>query len=197
MTDEFDFYSRDETEPTQETGVFGSGFTLEELAARPGPWKEMADELILAKAEREAKAVKERLAAEAAAAAESGYEALSPERLEALLTVQAEVERATGDAAYLAAREADIRAAYPDREQAELKLAEEADALALVNEFMRAPGPIDVVAYREHLEAVAATERAEVKARDMLLRERTLEDDARDAEAYVKAALEAAAGVGS
>jgi hypothetical protein len=200
MTDDlnaFDFYSREEgSEPTPETGgVFGSGITLEELAARPGPYKALADELILVKAERDAKAEKERMAAEAAEAAESGFDTLSPERLQAALTAQAEGDRATGDAAWLAAREADIRVAYPDPEQAELKIAEEREALAAVNEFLGAPGPADVPAWREHQLAIVEEQRGVALARDLLLRDRSIEQDADEAAEGIRRSLESIAGV--
>ena len=197
MTDELDYVSwRDAGEAESDPGVFGSGITLDDLAARPGPYKDLWQELLVVKAEREVKAEKERLAAEAAEAIEAGFDTLSPERLQAALTAQAEVDRAAGDAAFLATREAAIRVAYPDPEQAELKIAEEREALAAVNEFLGAPGPADVPAWREYQEAVANEERAALTARDALLRTRSIEQDAAEAEAYVRRALEAAAEVG-
>ena len=80
-------------------------------------------------------------------------------------------------------------------EAPELKIAEEREALALVNEFLGAPGPADVPAWVEYQTAQAEEKRAVALARDLLLRERTLEDDRREAEAGIRQTLESIAGV--
>lgn len=67
-------------------GVFDSGFTLEEIAARGGCWSELAAELVAAREDREKRAAHERLIAEAETAleAEEELDLSNPAVLEAL-----------------------------------------------------------------------------------------------------------------
>jgi hypothetical protein len=162
---------------------------LRTMAQRGGVTGQLASELLVAAEEREARAERERLANEASAAADEGFELFDSALLNTRLTAQAGTEREAADAAYLETKARALRAEHGD-ERAEHLMVHERAALAEMHAFMGDPGPMDVRAYREYEEAVFAAERGALAARDALIRGRSIEEDARDAEELNRRFLE-------
>ena len=98
----------DEQEQVVADALAVSEDELTVLAQREGPWKELAQELLVVRRERAAKAEATVAAALAAEAVESGADLSDPD-IQAGLRAQVQIERAAQANAYLRWRESELR----------------------------------------------------------------------------------------
>jgi len=170
------------------SNVFGTEFSLEELAARPGQWQALAAELIVARQEREAKAK----AADDRAALEAmggEFTDADPAILKTRLLAQVDADRASANEAFLEGRRA-LLAKQFGAETVALLMRDEQAAIAKVAAFEAgaASGAAmrEVPAFRDW----EAEQAAEERARGFAARYgRTLEDDLADAKRGIEDTL--------
>jgi len=178
----------DDEKDEKDDGVFGTGLTLEELAARPGDAGALSRELLAIREERKAKAAAEEAAKAAAEALEAGtFDWDNPAALDAL---RGEVlaRRAAADAG---AEELIRQAAIAEG------LGEESVAMKVANYRKLSADSAWLVSsdpLTDHPAVIerAAQELARQREAQALSGFRTLNDDAADAQKYIDEAIAAA-----
>jgi len=166
-------------------------FSLDDLAAKPGRFQELAAELLVAREDRAAKAERDRLAAEAdEALAFDTADWNDPAFLDGLRS-QVLADRSVALTAYLGTRLRELSETW-GAETAREMMANERSALATVDTFTGQSDPLyDHPAYRKHEQTTALGARSAAYAD---IRASGADFGAGEAEAYIAAALNEARG---
>jgi hypothetical protein len=159
---------------------------LAELASRPGPWRDLAAELVAIRQERVEKAEAALRSAEAEAAIEAGYVDFDDEGVRAGLREQVLKQRVSADARVAAYRRNQLAAQYGE---VGLATFEKEQAGQAGDAWFYSGDPLlEHPAYIEHRREQVALKRQEEALRRMS--GRTIVEDAADAEAELAAYAE-------
>jgi hypothetical protein len=169
LDEDLDEFSNEVTEDVEEKAVQTAAERkahLEKVKAKGGTLGQIASELLVAAAEREANAEKQRLADAADESLADGEEDWSSPDFLAGLREQVIADRAVASESYLQVRQKEYVKAY-GAESAVARMADERKDIAVLADFEGASDPVlDHPAYRQHARAASENARALAVARD-------------------------------
>lgn len=149
-------------------GVFGTEFTLDELAAKPGRWQELAAELIVARDERRVRVEAEALRKASEEALDSGsVESWDDPTFLAGLRAQVEADRQAASEAFLRGRRVELAKARWGEGTVKERMADEAARDAQVEAFLAGSDALEShPAFQAHEAELAMQARSAAFVRD-------------------------------